>query len=76
MHKAILCIRSEWFKKALTGKYKVSANLYIPHSAITNDSAQEAKEGIINIKDFKENEVDCLLNYIYTGSKTFNMKQL
>lgn len=50
VHKAILCVRSEWFKKALTGRFK------------------EAKEGSVNIKEFKENEVDCLLRYIYTGS--------
>lgn len=34
---------------------------------------QEAENGIVNITEFKENEVDCLLHYIYTGSKGFHM---
>lgn len=29
VHKAILCVRSQWFKKALTGPFKVSACIYI-----------------------------------------------
>lgn len=32
VHKAILCIRSEWFKKALTGQFMVSAYSYVLHS--------------------------------------------
>lgn len=32
VHKAILCVRSEWFKKALTGPFKVSAYISIQHS--------------------------------------------
>ncbi|KAI7775047.1 hypothetical protein LA080_007429 [Diaporthe eres] len=29
---------------------------------------KEAENGIVNIEEFKENEVECLLHYIYTGS--------
>ncbi|KAK2609668.1 hypothetical protein N8I77_003158 [Diaporthe amygdali] len=49
VHKAILCVKSEWFKMALTGPF------------------EEAELSVVNITEFEENEVDCLLCFIYTG---------
>ncbi|KAI3392434.1 hypothetical protein diail_5713 [Diaporthe ilicicola] len=54
VHKVILYVRSEWFKKALTGPFK------------------EAETGVVTITGFTEEEVDCLLHYIYTGKLKIN----
>lgn len=51
LHKNILCSRSVWFEKALTGSF------------------EEAKTGVVEIRNFEPESVDWMVRYIYSGSK-------
>jgi len=72
LHKAILCSRSTWFEKALTGNFSVTTSKLFPWHLCSNayiNLPQEAKTGHVDIKNFEPEAIDWLINYIYTGSK-------
>lgn len=71
LHKAILCNRSVWFKKALTGPFKVrtlwSGMIRCPVSMLTMRH-QETETGTVTLEEKEQCDIDCFLKFIYTGS--------
>lgn len=79
VHKAILCQRSEWFDKALTGELKVffianSCRLQKLRRKLTprlSPGKQEAVEAKVTISNFEPKQVEWMLKWLYSGGTFF-----
>lgn len=80
-HGAILCTRSVWFKKALTGPFKVrrfsSDIIRYPENLLTMRH-QESETRTVTLQEQQPCDIDCFLKFIYTGAvdleKSYDVK--
>lgn len=67
----ILCTRSDWFKKALLGSFEVTTLIALSLLTMLTLLSQEGQTGKVTLTVFTEEEVGCLLHFLYAGSVDF-----
>jgi speckle-type POZ protein len=71
VHKGILASKSPVFDAELSGPFKVCNLALLFNEA---DHAQEASEGIIEIKEFRPETVRQMVQFLYTGDYACDIK--